>query len=88
VAQDPPNQISVAADTARFASILDGGLASIVHLVVRLERVLVCTLGDVGHLGAVREIACCRALHVLARLGLVNTETVRNITSRDHLLFV
>jgi len=88
VAQDAAEQQSVAADAARATGVLGHGLAAIVNAVVRLDGELARTLGDVGHLGAVRRVAHVRTLHKLTSLGLVNAEPVGEVASRNHLLSV
>jgi len=88
VAQDAAEQKSILADAARATGVLGHGLATVVDAVVRLDGELARTLGDVGHLGAVRHVAHLRTLHKLTSLGLVNAEPVGNVASRNHLLSV
>ena len=55
MAQDPAKQRRLATEAARAAGVLGHRLATVVHTVVGLDRILARALGDVGHLGAIRQ---------------------------------
>ena len=85
-AQDATQQGRVPADALPALAVLGHGLSTVVHGVVRLDREFLGALGDVRHLGTVRQATGHGATHVLAVLRLEDAATARHVTSGDQHL--